>query len=123
MTDQVKISNKTRASFRRAGIRLPAKGHVIVSVEDLTEAQKQILVNDPNLTLERFEGVTEGKSKKAPKPKKAPKSNGAKKVQPKPTAAEAAHEKAMSQARKIKDPALRQAAQQAANAKLDGAPE
>lgn len=111
MSEQAKITNKTRASFRRAGLRFPANGngHVIVTVEDLTEEQREALANEPRLEIEPYEAET------APA-KKVVKTKTAAKV--KPSKADSDHEKAMTAARRIKDPVKRQAAQEKANADL-----
>lgn len=107
MADHVKITNKTRFSFRRAGQRFPAKGkgEVIVNIADLSEDDRLSLVNDPNLLIEPH--ADEPPASRQAKPKKA----------------EAVHEKAMTAARKIKDPVKRQLAQEAANAALEAAQE
>jgi len=114
----VKITNKTRGSFRRAGIRFPAKAHgsVIKAIEDLTDDQKEALQNEPRLKIEPCEdpeakGLSKSKGKKGGNKKPA--------KTEKPSKAELDHERAMTAARKIKDPVKRQAAQTKANALLE----
>lgn len=139
MSTHVKFTNKTRGSFRRAGIRFPAKanGSIIKSLEELdllTEAQATALQNEPRLLIEPCEapeiadsdveeGLSQMKSileggKPAPAPKAKPKKAKATKGAQTLEAAEAKHETAMTAARKIEDPVKRGAAQAKANAAL-----
>jgi len=110
--DIVKVANLSRASFRRAGIRFPAKhaGPTLLKREDVSGENLAALEADPRLKVEIVEAETKAKASRGSK------STGAdlKRI-------ETAHAKAMTAARKIKDPIKRQAAQDKANAGLEAA--
>ena len=71
MSRHIKITNNTRGSFRRAGLRFPARaqGSVILAIQDLTDEQKDTLENEPRLEIEPYEPPEAETTKKTGPPK------------------------------------------------------